>query len=114
MAVTDHGAFLYEMPATYDPENSFFAAMGPGGNRANAPVAAETGDGRNAWQATIEAAERHNAPGSFTTFIAYEYTAFSEGRGNVIFKGDEAPSKPGTRPAGSTARPTTATTAAPG
>jgi len=98
LAVTDHGAFLYEMPATYDPENSFFAAMGPGGNRANAPAAADTGDGRNAWQATIEAAERHYDPGSFTTFIAYEYTAFSEGRGNlhrnVIFKGDEAPSKP--------------------
>ena len=48
---------------------------------------------RNAWEDTIDAAEQFNAPGSFTTFAAYEYTTSSADMGNlhrnVIFKGTE-------------------------
>ncbi|MEZ6029579.1 MAG: DUF3604 domain-containing protein [Hyphomonadaceae bacterium] len=49
----------------------------------------------DAWTATQQAANRHNRPGVFTTFIAYEWTA-SPGDGvhmhrNVIFSGDGAP-----------------------
>ncbi len=54
---------------------------------------------RRAWLDTIEAAEQFNAPGKFTTFVAYEYTASSEDRGNlhrnVIFRGsDKLPAVP--------------------
>ena len=52
---------------------------------------------RSAWQDNIEAAERHNQPGEFTTFIAYEYTSNPEGAGlhrNVIFSGSRAPKTP--------------------
>jgi len=98
LAVTDHGAFLADMPAIDDPENPFFAAIGPGGDPSTAPGPSETGDGRSAWQEIVDAAERHNDPGSFTTFIGYEYTAFSDDRGNlhrnVIFRGGAAPPRP--------------------
>jgi hypothetical protein len=57
---------------------------------------------RSAWLDTIRAAERHNDPGKFTTFIAYEYTGAAANYGplhrNIIFKGnDRAPSTPFSR-----------------
>ena len=48
---------------------------------------------RAAWEDNISAANRHNDPGRFTTFIGYEYTPESLHR-NVIFKGATAPERP--------------------
>ena len=56
---------------------------------------------RDAWGAIVDAANRHNDPGKFTTFIGYEYTssgpAFENLHRNVIFRGDTAPFLPYTR-----------------
>ena len=41
---------------------------------------------REVWHAVIDAAERHNDPGTFTTFAGYEYTASMVHR-NVLFAG---------------------------
>jgi len=53
---------------------------------------------RSAWADIANSAERHNDPGKFTTFIAYEYTTSSFGQGNlhrnVIFKNNIAPVQP--------------------
>ncbi len=52
---------------------------------------------RSAWETTVAAAERHNDPGQFTSFVAYEYTAAGSERENlhrnVVFR-DAAPEIP--------------------
>ena len=52
----------------------------------------------SAWKDIAEAAERHNNPGEFTTFIAYEFTSSGPGQSNlhrnVIFKDSRAPIQP--------------------
>ena len=58
---------------------------------------------RPAWRETIDAAERHNDPGAFTAFLAYEWTAstpepeFAAYHRNLIFRGEAAPKRPFTR-----------------
>ncbi len=59
-------------------------------------------DSRTAWEAIQEAAKRHNDPGNFTTFIAYEYTSSDEENEgnlhrNVFYRGEEAPPLPFSR-----------------
>lgn len=53
---------------------------------------------RSAWQEVIDAAERHNRPGEFTTFIGYEFTAYGPSirnlHRNVIFQGSRVPRQP--------------------
>ena len=48
---------------------------------------------RSAWADSVDAADRHYEPGTFTTFAAYEYTTSSDDRGNlhrnVIFRGTD-------------------------
>ena len=53
---------------------------------------------QSAWRDSAEAAERHNEPGKFTTFIAYEFTSSGIGQSNlhrnVVFKTSQAPVQP--------------------
>ena len=57
---------------------------------------------RRAWADIVRAADMYYQPGSFTTFVAYEYTTSSDDQGNlhrnVVFKGsDRVPEVPFSR-----------------
>ena len=52
---------------------------------------------RSIWQETVAAAEHHDDPGRFTTFVAYEFSSTPGGvnlHRNVIFSGNDVPALP--------------------
>ncbi|MDC0213610.1 DUF3604 domain-containing protein [Gammaproteobacteria bacterium] len=116
--VSDHAEYLGAVPALADPDhplathrlakiiqsgdpndaNEAFSTLGAIITQGRpVPDLDATAVIRSAWQANIEAAERHYVPGEFTTFIAYEYTSNPDGAGlhrNVIFASERAPEAP--------------------
>lgn len=115
MAVTDHGIFMGVYAMMADPTHPLsklpIAERATSDNPADGfgafremITAARAGtpiDGlgtpevaQEAWDHIVAAANRHYDPGTFTTFIAYEWTSTPDGQNlhrNVIFKGDSAP-----------------------
>ncbi len=122
-AVTDHAGYLGMLPEMADPTSRagqhpaskvLQAATDTASRRAAFQELGDyfrgrvNGDDlldlevvRSAWQSIRDAAERHNDPGTFTTFIGYEFTASGSERENlhrnVIFRGSEAPAIPFSR-----------------
>lgn len=122
-AVADHAMYLGMLPGMTDPASpaydhpeaeslrsaetvdergEFYAAIGPY-LRGEAGTEAYLSEGvvRSAWADIIASANRHNDPGRFTAFIAYEYTSAGGARDNlhrnVIFRGDAGPGVPFSR-----------------
>lgn len=118
LAVTDHAEYLGVVPAidtqgtvyskvpyakdlfASDRESvikafSRFAQSMSSGNII--PELSDLSATRSAWQDTIETAQRHNEPGTFTSFIGYEFTSLPQIRNlhrNVIFASDNVPPMP--------------------
>jgi hypothetical protein len=93
-AVTDHSNYLGVWSAIDDPGHPLHDDEGAapyldpkrptslGGASAFLRQHPDPAATRAAWEDTVAAAERHNTPGRFTTFIAFEYTA-SRNAGNL-------------------------------
>jgi len=117
MAVTDHGFYMGSMMKTADPNHplsnhplgelvndpnpavraSAFLALRSGkvnGKPFDREALADRAVQEETWGKVIESANRHYDPGTFTTFIGYEYSSTLRQRTlhrNVIFRGDTAP-----------------------
>ena len=115
LAVTDHAFYLGMFWAWRDPDHpdaadedvkrcveaSTVAERGAAFVGCFATLAAKgrREDSLSAWRDIQAAAERHNAPGAFTTFIGYEYTSSRPGNlhRNVFYRGSKAPPIPFSR-----------------
>ena len=120
-ATTDHAMYLGMVPAMFDADSSVgshrvakalreaktaserrqaFGQMLPYIGQQVEDDLLDMNIVRSAWAETIAAAERHNEPGKFTAFTAYEYTSsqdtFENLHRNVIFEGG-APDEPFSR-----------------
>jgi hypothetical protein len=113
MAITDHSEYLGVFRTLDDPNSEFaqspqgqailkdhskglwFIVQGMAKTTKLPRIDDERHLSEDAWQKEIEAANRNNDPGKFTTFIAYEWTSMPQARynlhRNVIFNGDHAP-----------------------
>ena len=121
--VTDHGMYLGMLPAMTNPDSPAYIhpeaealrnAESVGERRAMfaamIPYLADTPGNeqyvsmdvvKSAWAEIVRSANRHNDPGNFTAFIAYEFTSAGGLRDNlhrnVVFVGDRAPIVPFSR-----------------
>ena len=121
-AVTDHAFYMGSIPAMADPTTELskheiakgMTDLSTAEKRFNQfqrildflstdrrDELLDAGVFRDAWEEIKASANRHNVPGKFTTFIAYEYTASSGVQENlhrnVIFNGDRGPDLPMSR-----------------
>lgn len=118
IAITDHAELLGVLPAMADPTQpiaqlelaegirsndraqvvkSFINIIGDSKSKGYQSKVVDKAVMRSAWLETIEAAEAHNQPGNFTTFIGYEYSSAPNNQNlhrNVIFKSAMVPNAP--------------------
>ncbi|TNF73319.1 MAG: DUF3604 domain-containing protein [Acidobacteria bacterium] len=122
VAVTDHAEYIGEMYSTMvdgapghdnelleqlrtleklEDKQQWFTKYVVSSNRSatpqHPPFFAGLETVKSAWQVAVAAAEEHNDPGSFTAFVAFEWSGAPSGANlhrNVIFRDDNVPEAP--------------------
>ncbi len=122
VAVTDHAEYLGEMYTTMvegapghdaalvkqlrsltDPEErtqwflKYVVSNTRGANPQHPEFFAGPATTKSGWQVVIDAAEEHNEPGKFTSFVAFEWSAAPDGANlhrNIIFRDANVPEMP--------------------
>ena len=117
-AVTDHSEYMGVLPGMLDSTNALsrhpiaigmfsgdptrqlqatMQVVGSIAGGAPIPAFMDPTVSRAMWQRIQETAQRYNKPGSFTTFIGYEWTSNPDGRNlhrNVLFRGTQVTEVP--------------------
>jgi len=79
LAKTEHGKMVMDMVAQGKAKEAFFAFIATVNNNSPWEDLNSPSIKKSFWQVTVDAAEKHNDPGTFTSFIGWEWSSLPGG-----------------------------------
>ncbi|WP_019030234.1 DUF3604 domain-containing protein, partial [Colwellia piezophila] len=79
LAKTEHGKMVMDLVAEGKTKEAYFAFIATINNNSPWEDLNSTSIKKSFWQTTVDAAEKHNDPGTFTSFIGWEWSSLPGG-----------------------------------